>query len=125
MDRLVGVRAEIERVVAAGDTAQALGSGDVPVLGTPRLIAWLEAAAVSALDGRLPRGATSVGTRIAVDHRAPSAIGDVVRVEAHMVQQEGRAVEFAVRARSSGGDAIAEGTVSRVIVDRARFLGRF
>jgi fluoroacetyl-CoA thioesterase len=90
VDRLVDVHAEIEWVVAAGDTAQALGSGDVPVLGTPRLIAWLEAAAVSALDGRLPPGATSVGMRIAVDHRAPSAIGDVVRVEAHLVRQEGR-----------------------------------
>jgi fluoroacetyl-CoA thioesterase len=123
VDTLVDVHVEIERVVAAGDTAEALGSGDVPVLGTPRLIAWLEAAAVAALDGRLPLGATSVGTRIAVDHRTPSAIGDVVRVEAHLVRQEGRAVDFAVRARSSAGDVIAEGTVGRVIVDRARFLG--
>lgn len=121
---LVDAHAEIERVVGADDTAQALGSGDVPVLGTPRLIAWLEAAAVAALDGRLAAGTTSVGARIAVAHRMPSAVGDVVRVEARLVQHEGSTVEFAVRAQSAAGEVLADGTIGRVIVDRARFLAR-
>lgn len=124
MDALLNARAEAEHVVTAADSAQALGSGDVPVLGTPQLIAWLEAATVAAIDGRLPEGATSVGTRIEIDHRAPSAIGEVVRLEVHLARQRGRALDFSVRARSSRGDVIAEGTIGRVIVDRARFLDR-
>jgi predicted thioesterase len=35
--------------VTDNDTAAALGSGDVPVLATPRLIAWMEAATVRAV----------------------------------------------------------------------------
>ena len=127
MDALAGsveeVHAEIEHAVGAGDTAQVLGSGDVPVLGTPRLIAWLEAATVAALEGLLAPGSTSVGTRVDVRHRAPSAIGDAVRLQAQLVKHEGNTVEFTVRAHSSTGAVIADGTIARVIVDRARFLG--
>ena len=75
METLVGLHAELERVVAADDTAEALGSGDVAVLATPRLIAWLEAATTTALYGRPPPGITTIGTSVDVRHRAPSLIG--------------------------------------------------
>ena len=45
------------------DTAVAVGSGSLPVLGTPRLLAWLEAATCASLVPLLPEGSTSVGTR--------------------------------------------------------------
>jgi len=57
-----------------------------------------------------------------VRHRAPSPIGEVVIVRAHLVQHEGRRVEFAVEAESAGGKLLAEGGVTRVIVERAQFL---
>jgi fluoroacetyl-CoA thioesterase len=122
MEPLVGLRAEIERVVSADDTAEALGSGDVVVLGTPRLIAWLEAATVTALDGHLSPGITTVGISVEVRHRAPSPIGEVVILRAHLVQHEGPRVEFAVEAESAVGKLLAEGSVTRAIVERARFL---
>jgi len=122
MEPLVGLRAEIERAVSAKDTAEAVGSGDVPVLATPRLIAWLEAATVSALDGHLSPGITSVGVSVDVRHRAPSPIGEVVILRAHLVQHEGRRVAFAVEAESAAGKGLAEGSVTRAIVERARFL---
>ena len=50
--------------VTDNDTAAALGSGDVPVLATPRLIAWMEAATVRAVTAFLGRGQTTVGTAI-------------------------------------------------------------
>ena len=123
MDTLLGLRAEIERVVGADDTAEALGSGDVAVLATPRLIAWLEAATMAALDGHLSASITTVGTSVAMRHRAPSAIGDLVILRAQLVRHEGRQVEFAVEAESSAGTRLAEGRVTRAIVERARFLG--
>lgn len=122
MEPLVGLRAEIERAVSAKDTAEALGSGDVPVLATPRLIAWLEAATVSALVGHLAPGITSVGVSVDVRHRAPSPIGEVVVLRVHLVQHEDRRVEFAVEAESAAGKRLAEGRVTRAIVERARFL---
>ena len=122
METLVGAHAEIERVVGADDTAEALASGDVAALATPRLIAWLEAATMTALDGRLSAGITTVGTSVDVRHRAPSAIGDVVILRARLVRHEGRQVEFAVEADSAAGKRLADGNVTRAIVERARFL---
>ena len=104
------------------DLAPSLGSGDVPVLATPRVVAWLEAAAVAALAG-LPDGKTSVGIHIAVDHTAPTLVGAEVQAEAQVTAVEGSRIEFDVRA-SEGDQIVASGTHTRVIVDRERFLTR-
>ncbi len=59
-----GLTAEMTLEVTMDDTADAVGSGDVPVLATPRLIALCEAATVAAIAGQLPEGSTTVGARI-------------------------------------------------------------
>ena len=104
------------------DLAPSLGSGDVPVLATPRVVAWLEAAAVAALSG-LPDGMTSVGIHIAVDHTAPTLMGAEVRAQAQVTAVEGSRIEFDVRA-FEGDQIVAAGTHTRVMVDRERFLTR-
>ena len=71
----VGALAQVELTVTDADTAQALGSGDVPVLATPRLLALAEAATVAATSRRLGSGVTTVGTRVTVEHRAATPIG--------------------------------------------------
>lgn len=106
--------------VTDADTAQTLGSGDLPVLGTPRLLAWCEAATCAALVG-LPAGSTSVGTRAELRHLAPNAVGDVVEVEAVVTERTDRAAEFAVTARHDDL-VVGVGTVTRAIVDAARFM---
>jgi predicted thioesterase len=111
----------IERV-GMPDTAISLGSGDVPVLATPRVVAWLEAAAVAALDG-LPPEMTTVGIHIAVDHTAPTIVGAEVRAEAEVTGTAGPRIEFAVNAYE-GDQIVARGTHTRVIVDRRRFMAR-
>ena len=92
-----GLRSEVSLVVGDGDTAVALGSGDVPVLGTPRLVALAEEATVEAVRGHLGAGETTVGTRVEVRHLAASPVGARVTAEAEL---------------------------GRVVVDRARFLAR-
>ncbi|HYT09413.1 MAG TPA: hotdog domain-containing protein [Mycobacteriales bacterium] len=115
-----GRAAAVEALVAPGDTARALGSGDVDVLGTPRALALVEAASIAALAGALPDGDTSVGTRVELDHLAPSPVGAAVRAEARLVQVAGRRLTFEVSV-SQDGRIVAHGRVIRAVVDRARF----
>lgn len=118
-----GQSAEQSYVVVDADTAVAVGSGDVPVLATPRLLAWLEAATVSALEGSLAEGATSVGTRIDLEHMVPSPVGATITARAEIVAVDGRLVQFDVVALQDG-KVVAHGRITRISVDRGRFLAR-
>lgn len=115
--------------VTADDTARAVGSGSLEVLGTPRLLAWLEAATCAALEPTLAEGSTSVGTRVQLEHLAASPVGAEVAVTASVVHVDGRLHRFTVAARHAGGTArdtkvVATGEVTRVVVDAERFLSR-
>jgi fluoroacetyl-CoA thioesterase len=115
-----GLAGAVEAVVGPADTARALGSGDVDVLGTPRVLALLEAATVAAVAPALAAGSTTVGSRVEVDHLAPTAVGTAVRAEAVLAQVDGRRLTFEV-ALLEDGRVVASGRVVRVLVDRARF----
>jgi predicted thioesterase len=121
---VAGRHARLSFVVGADDLATALGSGDVPVLATPRVLAWLEAATVAALDGVLTAGSTSVGTRVELEHLAPSRVGDTLTVEASVTHVDGRLVRFDAAATTPDGPTLATARITRVVVDRARFLAR-
>lgn len=123
------VHARLEREVTAADTAAAVGSGSLEVLGTPRLLAWCEAATCAAIQPLLEPGSTSVGTRVALEHVAASPVGARVEVTASRTHVDGRLHRFAVAAREIGADGaprkvLASGEVTRVVVDAERFLGR-
>ncbi|WP_346042574.1 thioesterase family protein [Actinomadura chokoriensis] len=105
------------------DTAVAAGSGDVPVLATPRLLALAEAATVEALGDRLGDGRTSVGTRVELEHRAASPVGARVTVEAELEEVDGRRLVFGVRAVDARG-VVGIGRIERAVVERERFLAR-
>ena len=115
---------DVHRVTDA-DTARALGSGEVPVLGTPRLIAWLEAAPVRAAAPFTGPGETTVGTAVRVRHLRAPHVGGRVEVTARPPARTGaRRLTFAVRAVDAAGLAVAEGEIDRAVVDRRRFLER-
>jgi predicted thioesterase len=116
-----GLEATIRSTVTEDDTAVALGSGDVPVLGTPRLLALCEEATVAAVAGSLEEGRTTVGTRVEMYHLAPVPVGVVVVAEARLENVEGHLLRFSVAARS-GDLLIAEGAVHRAVVDKRRFI---
>jgi fluoroacetyl-CoA thioesterase len=122
MEIEVGTSATVRLVVGDADTAIALGSGDVRVLGTPRIVALMEQAAVSVLAGTLDDGDTSVGTRIAVDHLAASPVGAVVTATAEIVGLNGRAVSFRLVVYEEDRQ-VATGDHVRFVVDRERFVG--
>lgn len=114
--------ATVTHTVTADDTARALGSGDLEVLATPRVVAWCEEATCAALE--LAADRTSVGTRIDLEHLAASPVGAVVTATATVVHTDGRLVRFQVSAQDADGTLLASGEVRRVVVDRERFLSR-
>ncbi|WP_229400015.1 thioesterase family protein [Micromonospora okii] len=118
-----GLSARVELTVTDADTAQAVGSGDVPVLGTPRVVALAEAATVAATAAALPPGRTTVGLRVELDHRAPTPVGRTVVARATLAEVAGRRLRFEVTV-SDGGETVAAGRVDRVLVDRQRFVER-
>ncbi len=119
---LLGRSTTREFVVSGADTAAAVGSGSLPVLGTPILLAWCEATTCAALD--LPDGSTSVGTRVALEHLAASKVGATVVVTATVTYVDGKLLRFEVEAREPSGKLLGSGEVTRVVVDADRFLGR-
>jgi fluoroacetyl-CoA thioesterase len=111
--------------VTEADTASALGSGSLPVLGTPRLLAWCEAATCAEIEPALGEGQTSVGTRVQLEHLAASPVGAEVEVAASTAYVDGRLHRFTVSARHThDGKVVASGEVTRVVVDSDRFLAR-
>jgi fluoroacetyl-CoA thioesterase len=128
MSRLeVGLRATITAEVTQADTAQALGSGDVPVLGTPRLLALAEAACVAAVAPNLEEGQTTVGAAMSLEHKRASPVNASIEVEAELTRIDGRRLwfNFIAYAPDEGDDVvIGAGSVERVLVDTERFLAR-
>src|SRR5258708_8513530 len=99
MGLAAGLRATVRHVVTEADTAIEAGSGDVPVLGTPRLLALAEAACVAALEPHLDPGMTSVGTRVAPEHLRASPVGAGIAVEAELTELARRTLRFGFLAR--------------------------
>jgi len=116
-----GLRAAFRCTVTEADTAAALGSGEVPVLATPRVLALAEQATVAAVAGALDAGATTVGVRVELEHLAPSPVGADLEVEAVLERVDGRRLQFAVRV-GDGDPTVASGHITRVVVDTAAFL---
>ena len=116
-----GLAASVELTVSEADTAAAMRSGDVPMLGTPRVVALVEEASCKALDGQLKPGMTSVGMRVELSHLQPTPVGHTVKAEAHLERVEGRRLTFTVSVSSDCG-LVAAGKVTRVIVNREHFI---
>jgi predicted thioesterase len=110
--------------VTDDDTAAALGSGSLDVLGTPRLLAWCEAVTCAAIDPTLGEGSTSVGTRVELEHRAASPVGTDVTVSAAASYVDGRLHRFTLAAHHPDGKVVATAEITRVVVDVEKFLGR-
>lgn len=111
----------LHKTVTEADTAAHVGSGSLPVLATPVLIAWMEAAACGCCAGLMEEGTTSVGTEMNMRHTAASPVGMKVTVTAELTAVEGRILSFKVYAEDIAG-AIGEGSHSRAIIRAERFM---
>ena len=123
MSLRAGLSATATMVVTDDDTAVALATGDVPVVATPRVVRLAEEASVLAVQGLLAEGTTSVGYRVQLDHLAPTAVGGTMKAEATLETVESRRLIFRVSV-SDGRGLVAAGRITRVVVERARFLDK-
>ena len=118
-----GMKGRAEAVVAQENTAQAVGSGLVPVFATPYMIALMENAAVNAVQAQLAPDEGTVGIRLDVTHDAATPIGMKVWAEAEVTAVEGRKLTFDVAAYDEAG-RIGGGTHQRFIIQPDKFLAK-
>ena len=118
-----GLCGAVVHTVTDDDTAIAAHSGDVNVLATPRIVALCEQASIEAVAQHLAKGDTTVGMRVQLNHLAPVGVGGVITVTAKLERIDGRRLSFTVSVNDDRG-LIAAGKVTRVVVDRKRFLER-
>ncbi len=118
-----GSTGTITHVVSDDDTAVAVGSGEVDVLATPRLLAWCEAATCEAVAGSIPEDRTTVGIQVMVDHFSPSPVGAEVEAEAVLEKVHGKKLFFTVSAHDERG-LVAAGRITRMVVDTEAFLAK-
>lgn len=123
MELDIGMTHTSQFVVEKNHSAEFLGSGDLEVLATPALVAFLEKTCKDSIRPTIEKELTSVGIHIELDHVKASLIGAQVRCTSEVVGQEGKLIHFTVKAESNG-DLIAQGRHTRAIVDRERFLAR-
>jgi fluoroacetyl-CoA thioesterase len=117
----IGLTGCSETVVTPQNTADAVGSGLVPVFATPYMIALMENAASSALVPYLEEGQGTVGTKLDVTHDSATPIGLKVWAEAEVTAVNGKQITFTVNAFDESGP-IGGGTHDRFIIAVDRFL---
>ena len=122
---VIGTKCRLEQTVTAELTAEAAGSGALPVFGTPFMAAMMENAALTALQPFLEEGQGSVGTRLDISHDAPTPVGMKVWAEAEItaVSENGKMVDFRVSAWDEKGP-IGKGTHTRAIIQNEKFLAK-
>ena len=122
---LIGTKCQLEQTVTKELTAAAIGSGALPVFGTPFMAAMMENAAMTCLQNFLEEGQGSVGTHLNISHDAPTPIGMKVWAEAEIVSvsENGKMVDFAVKAWDEKGP-IGVGTHTRAIIKNDKFLAK-
>lgn len=119
----VGLKHRSKKIVVQHLTAKAIGSGDLPVLATPAMIALMENAAMLAVAPWLAENETTVGGYMETSHLKPTGIGDEVEAEATLTKIDGKALHFDIIAYSDD-KKLGEGHHIRYIVDRDRFLSK-
>ncbi len=121
----IGDTYEVTGAVTEQSTAASLGSGAMPVFGTPWMIAMMENAAFLLMQQGLPEGRSSVGTYLEINHVSPSPVGMPVRAAAELVSisENGKIAEFKVTAHDEAG-LIGEGIHRRAYIDVRRFMDK-
>lgn len=119
----VGMKSEKTFLVEQNHSADQVGSGGLPVLATPWMIAFIENTAFNLLEQLLPDGYSSVGVLVEVRHLAPTPLGKVVRVKVEIISVEGPKVSFDVQAWDEH-EQVGTGQHQRVIINQQRFLKR-
>ena len=119
----VGIKGRAEDVVREENTAQAVGSGTLPVFATPAMTALMEKAAWTSLAPYLSEGESTVGTRLEITHDSASPLGMQVWAESEVTEVDRKRIVLKVAAYDQKG-LIGQGVHERFIVTDGRFLSK-
>jgi predicted thioesterase len=119
-----GAQARAQRVVGESDTASALGTGEVPVLATSRLLAWFEEMTLAVLARHVEPGSTTVAMRVHLDHIRAAPVGSIVTAIATLERVEGRRYVMVVSALDDNNRELASGRIVRVVVETDVFVAK-
>lgn len=123
MSIAVGIKGRAEDVVREENTAQAVGSGTLPVFATPAMTALMEKAAWTSLAPYLEEGESTVGTKLEITHDSATPLGLKVWAESEVTAVEGKRIVFHVSAYDEKG-LIGQGTHERFLITNDRFLAK-
>ena len=118
-----GIKGKLERTVTPELTAEALGSGLLPVFATPAVVALAEETAWKSVAPELEEGQGTVGTRMELSHIAATPVGMAVRCETELIEIDRRKLVFAIEVFDEK-EKIADGRHERFIIDNAKFLSK-
>ena len=118
-----GIRGKQSVAVTPENTAKTMGSGTLDVFATPALVALAEKTCWQSVAPALEAGSGTVGTKLELEHTAPTPVGMTVRATATVtgVSENGKLITFRVEASDDWGP-IGEGTHTRAIIANDRFL---
>lgn len=115
-----GIKGSACVAVTPGNTAAAMGSGELNVFATPALAALVEQACWQSVADALEPGCGTVGTRLELNHTAPTPVGLTVRCDCELSAAEGRRLVFRARMYDDCGE-VGSAVHERFIIQKERF----
>lgn len=115
--------ATLTRTVTVADTAAQFGAQFPAAASTPFVLGLAELACHDAVAAELEAHEVTVGLQAIIEHLAPSPVGAVLVVEAHLAERRDRTLTFQVEI-FDGGELCAKVRHVRAVVDVARIVAR-
>ena len=104
------------------NSAKNMGSGDLDVLSTPSLVAFMENAAKNYLNNFLTQELGSVGSNININHLAPTLIGNTITITGKVTEIiKDKIINFSIEAYE-GNKKIGTANHTRVIINNSKFI---
>lgn len=118
-----GIRGKQNVTVTPENTAKTMGSGTLNVFATPALVALAEKTCWMSVADALDEGCGSVGTKLELEHTAPTPVGMTVTCHSELVAVEGRKLTFKVTLADEKGP-VGGGTHERFIIFEEKFAAK-
>lgn len=119
----IGLKKTFVYKVNYQNLASQVGSGDLDVLATPSLLAFMENSAKELVNEELSELDSTVGINVEMSHLAPTKLNDEVKVECELINVEGRILTFNILAYDSN-NLVSKMMHKRCIVNKEKFMSK-
>lgn len=119
----IGIKNHLESIASPGQSAESVGSGNVPVFATISMIGLMEKTCLESVLPHLEPGQDTVGTHVNVSHCSATPVGMKVWCDSELVEIDRRRLVFRVAAYDEAG-LIGEGTHERFIIEKEKFIAK-